>query len=175
MPKIVHKNRLFKVEESTVTVKNKKFKNHKIIEDDTVVVLPITRKGYILLEEQYRPALKSKMFEIPSGHVDKGENLHDAARRELEEETGFKAGKLTFMTFFYSAPGIVSKRENLFIAENLTTGKTSFDFDEDITVKEISIDDCIEMVRLNEIIDAKTIIALLYYKQIMNKKKLQVR
>jgi ADP-ribose pyrophosphatase len=166
MPKIVHKNKLFRVEESVITVKNKKFKNHKIIEDNTVVVLPITRKGYVLLEDQYRPALKGRMYEIPSGHIDKGENLQNAA---------FRAGKLTFMTYFYSSPGIVSKRESLFIAENLKKGTVSPDYDEDIKIKEVSIKDCIKMVQSNQIIDAKTIIALLYYKHMIGKRKTQGR
>jgi len=171
MATIVHENKLFKIEESEITIRNKKVKNHKIIENDTVVIIPITRPGYTLLEEQYRPATGMIMRELPSGHVEKGENLEEAAKRELEEETGFKADKVTFLTFFFS--GLISKKESVYIAENLTIGKVHLDADESINaVKEVSISDCLKMIENNQIIDPKTIIALLYYDHIMSKRRL---
>jgi ADP-ribose pyrophosphatase len=174
MSKIVAENNLFKVEESEVIIKNKTYKTHKIIENDIVVILPIVREGYILLEEQYRYGINKILYELPAGHVEKGENLTNAAKRELEEETGFKADKMTFMTFFYGTPGIISKRESLFVAEGLQEGTVHLDFDEEIKVREISIDDCIKMIESNEIIDAKTIIALLYYKVVTEKRRSNV-
>jgi hypothetical protein len=74
------------------------------------------------------------------------------------------------MTYFYSSPGIISKKESLYLAENLTKGITHFDSDEEITVKEFKIEDCLKMIESNEIIHAPTIIALLYFTQIMQNK-----
>ncbi|MGI0100386.1 MAG: NUDIX hydrolase [Candidatus Micrarchaeaceae archaeon] len=163
MSEIVYRNELFRIEESTVTMKDRSFKSHKIIEKDTVVILPITKSGYILLEEQYRPGMADRVYEVPSGHIDDGEDPLAAAGRELEEETGFKAGKITFATAFYSNPGMISKKESLYIAEDLRPGTAHFDEDEDIIVRERSVEECMDMVASNKIIDAKTIIALLYY------------
>lgn len=171
MTTIVHENKLFKIEESEITIRNKKVKNHKIIEKDTVVVIPITKPGYTLLEKQYRPATNLVMYELPCGHVENGENLEEAAKRELEEETGWRARKVTFLTFFNS--GLISKKESVYIAENLTKGHTHLDADEVINeVKEVSIKDCLKMIESSKITDPKTIIALLYYNHIMAKRRL---
>jgi ADP-ribose pyrophosphatase len=171
MSKIVHENGLFKVEESEVMVHKKKLTNHKILEDDIVVILPITKNGNILLEKQFRSGLNRELLELPAGHINKGEDPYKAAMRELEEETGFKANKLTFMTYFYSAPGILSKRESLYVAEDLVKGSLNLDPDEVIEVQEISLDKCIKMVESNKIIDAKSIIALLYYEHLLSVKQ----
>ncbi len=163
MPKIVHRNKLFRVEESMVMFRDRKVKNYRIVEGDTVVVLPITSSGKIILERQYRVGMPKRVYEVPSGHIDKGELPIDAALRELEEETGFRATTMEYLTSFYSCPGMISKREDLFIAKGLLQGKTAFDDDEDIQIREMSVDECMGFITSGKIMDAKTIIAVLYY------------
>lgn len=169
MSKVLLRRKIFTVKEVDITVKKRRMAADVIIESNTVAILPITRKGYMLLEIQYRPAVGKTIFEVPAGHIERNETPIHAAKRELEEETGFRAGKLKQLTHFYPSPGILSKNEYVFIATNLSKGKTSFDKDEDIATKEVSIDLALRYIRSGKIVDAKTMIAVLYYKRFIAK------
>lgn len=169
MSRILHKNRIFTVKELDFKVRKKKVKAYMVLEPNTVAILPITRKGYILLEEQYRPPIGKRIYEIPAGHIEKNERPLHSAKRELEEETGFKARRLKFLIYFYPSPGLVSKKEYLYLAEGLTKGRLALDKDEDITIKEISINDALKFIKSGKIVDAKTIIGILYYKRFINR------
>jgi ADP-ribose pyrophosphatase len=168
LSKILLKRKIFTVEEVDTTVRKRKMSADIVVEHNTVAILPITRKGYMLVELQYRPAIGKKIYEIPAGHMEKNEKPVDCARRELEEETGFKAGRLRQINYFYPSPGLLSKKEYFFIAEQLTKGKTSFDKHEDIITKEMSIPTDLKYIKSGKIVDAKTIIAILYYKHFMS-------
>ncbi|MGI0100521.1 MAG: NUDIX hydrolase [Candidatus Micrarchaeaceae archaeon] len=165
----VHKNRMFKVKEITVNMRGRKEKAYGIYKPDTVAVLPITSSGKILLEEQYRPPLGKKIYEIPAGHLERGESPADAAKRELEEETGFRTSKLRYMTVSYQAPGILCCKEYIYLAEKLGKGKQSLDMDEEITVREVSIAKVMRMIETGKITDSKTILSMLYYKRFFAK------
>lgn len=168
MSKILLKRKVFTVKEVDIAVRKRKMTADVIVESNTVAILPITRKGYMLLEVQYRPPIGKRIYEIPAGHIEKGEKPTDSAIRELEEETGFKTGKIKELTYFYPSPGLLSKKEYFFIAEKLTKGKTSFDKDEQIITKEMKISQALKYIKSGKIVDAKTIIAILYYSQFMD-------
>jgi ADP-ribose pyrophosphatase len=169
MRRTLHKNKVFRVEEITSKIRDRKVKSYIIKEPNTVAVLPITKNGYILLEEQYRIAIDKKIYEIPAGHIEKNETPLQAARRELEEETGFIAKKMKFLIYFYPTPGIINKKEYLYLAEGLSKGKISLDKDEDIITKEMRLDNALKFIKSGRITDAKTILAILYYKRFVNK------
>ncbi|MFI5412574.1 MAG: NUDIX hydrolase [Candidatus Micrarchaeales archaeon] len=170
MAKIIHSNRSFKVEEIPITVRGKKLKYYGIVCADTVGILPITRKGYILLERQYRPPTRTTLYEIPAGHIENGEKPINTAMRELEEETGYKASKIKQINFFYPSPGILCRKEYLCMAWDLKKSKLHLDKDEIIKTEEVSISKAIKMIKSNRISDGKTIIAILYYKFFIEKK-----
>ncbi|MGD0728672.1 MAG: NUDIX hydrolase [Candidatus Micrarchaeaceae archaeon] len=169
MSRIVHRNRLWSVEEFDVLIKNRRSRMYKIISPNTVTILPIANNGNIVLEMQYRPAINKIIYEIPAGHIDKGESALHAAVREVEEETGFKANKMTLLTYFYPSPGILKRKEFLFLAGKLTKGKLALEDDEIIKTKEVTLKKALALIKTGKIVDAKTIIGILYYKNYLSK------
>src|SRR3990167_5356950 len=86
--------------------KNKVVTRELVIHPGAVAIVPFVDKGHILLLKQFRYAAKGDLWEIPAGTLEKNERPLSCAKRELEEETGFKAKRWKFLTRFFSAPGI---------------------------------------------------------------------
>jgi len=117
----------------------------------------------ILLIRQYRYAAGGYMLEVPAGRPDhEGEDWEVCARRELEEETGLIAGKLTPLTTIFTTPGFTDEKIHLYMATELTTGSTKFDVDEFVEPVVLPLSEALEKVRSGEINDGKTIVTLLY-------------
>ncbi|MBI3316953.1 MAG: NUDIX hydrolase [Candidatus Omnitrophica bacterium] len=123
-----------------------------------VVIIPIPRKGRVLLIRQFRFAAKSWIWEFPAGGIEPGESIQKAATRELIEEIGMRPGKLTPVMKFYPTPGISGEIMYLFKAEKLSPAVGKPDEDEDIEVAEFSLTEVFRMIRKGKIIDAKTIL-----------------
>lgn len=117
----------------------------------------------ILLVRQYRYAAGGYLLEVPAGRPDRpGEPWEACARRELEEETGMRCGRLVPMTAIYTTPGFTDERIHLFLALDLEPGAAALDDDEFIEVERLPLSRALEAIRSGEIVDAKTICALLY-------------
>ncbi len=170
MGKILHKNRLFSVELQKITVRKRKTDYYRVVKRDTAAVLPFIDKDRILLERQYRPPIELKIYEIPAGHLEKSDSPASAARRELEEETGYKCSKIKLLTTTYPSPGVLTSKEYLFMATGLKKGKQSLDKDENISLIRVKIGTAIDMIKSGEIKDSKTIAAILYYKSFVMSK-----
>lgn len=116
----------------------------------------------VLLIKQYRYATNGTIWEIPAGVLDPGEEPIDCARRELLEEVGAKAESIEHLTSIYTTPGFTDEQIHIFLATGLTVGETSHELDEFIEVEARPISKVLEMIRDGELIDSKTISALLY-------------
>lgn len=117
----------------------------------------------ILLIRQYRYASGGYLLEVPAGRPDvAGEDWEVCARRELEEEAGYTAGRLTPMRGIFTTPGFTDEFIHLFLAEDLRPGVTAFDHDEFIESVELPLSAALEAIRTGEITDAKTVACLLY-------------
>lgn len=117
----------------------------------------------VLLIRQYRYASGGYMLEVPAGRPQfAGEDWGDCARRELEEETGYSAGRLTHLTSIYTTPGFTDERIHLFLAEDLTPGRVARDADEFIELVRLPLSAALARVESSEVTDAKTICTLLY-------------
>lgn len=127
-----------------------------------VVIVPFASKNEILLLRQFRYSAKGDMLEIPAGTLEKGERPLTCAKRELEEETGFRAKRWAFLTKFYSAPGMSNEIMWLYRADGLVPGKKQLDHDEFITHEKISLKRAETLVRKNHIQDGKTIAGILW-------------
>ena len=127
-----------------------------------VVIIAQPEPGQVVLVHQYRHATGRSLWEIPAGTMEAGENPATTAARELAEETGYRAKRLRKVWTAYSAPGFCEELLHFFIAEDLTPGETSFDEGEDIETRVFAVHEAWEMVKRNELPDAKTQIALAY-------------
>ena len=117
----------------------------------------------VLLIRQYRYATGGYLYEVPAGRpLFKGEDWEVCARRELEEETGLIAGRLTPLTTIYTSPGFTDELIHLYLAEELSTGTIARDIDEFIELVRLPLSAALAMVERGEVSDAKTICTLLH-------------
>ena len=129
-----------------------------------VGILPVDADGGIFLVRQYRHALGQHVLEIPAGIIEAGENPEDCAARELEEEIGYKAGKLTFAVTANNTIGVSNDKIYLYIAQDLMQTAQNLDEDEFLTVEKYSLTECETMIKQGKIFDSKTILAIFAYK-----------
>ncbi len=116
----------------------------------------------VLLLEQYRHAAGGTIWEIPAGVLQPGEDPAACARRELEEETGAAARTIEHLTTIYTTPGFTDEQIHLFLATDITAGEPRHERDEFIKVSTRPLSQALEMIRDGAMVDAKSIVALLY-------------
>jgi ADP-ribose pyrophosphatase len=129
------------------------------------VILARDAGGRVLLIRQYRLPPRENLWELPAGRCDAGESPLETARRELVEETGYRAARWRKLMEFYPAPGFASELMAAFVAEDLTAGKAAPEPYELIETHWSEWAEALEMVRRGEIRDAKTIATLLYWER----------
>ncbi|MDE1833892.1 MAG: NUDIX hydrolase [Candidatus Micrarchaeota archaeon] len=163
MPKILYKGKVFRIERGIRRIKGRTIIFDKIVGPDTVGVLPVFDDGRLLLEKQYRYSVGKYLYEIPAGHIDKEETASEGAIRELEEETGYRAGTIKLMFKAHPSPGSKSEFASYFVATNLKKTKTKLENDEIISVKIVKLERALQMIKKNEIRDLKTVASILFY------------
>ncbi len=129
-----------------------------------VCVMGIDENNDVLMVRQYRVPFFRMLLEAPAGKLDKNEDILSAAKREFTEETGYIAGKLTYMGEFYPTVGFLTEKIHIYIGEQLTKASQKLDEDEFLDVEKYNIDVLYDMVLKNEIKDAKTVIAIMLLK-----------
>lgn len=133
-----------------------------------VCIIPILPSGEICLIRQYRYGPRQEFIEIPAGKIDKGEKPLDCARRELSEEIGYAAKKLTFLTKIYPAIGFSNEMMWMYLGENLNKTERNLDQDEFLELVPVTIQQAFDWVKSGKISDVKTIIGILWVHQLMN-------
>ncbi len=131
-----------------------------------VAVLPILSGDRVLLVRQYRYPIDEWILEVPAGTLKNGESPEKCALRELEEETGYRAGILKKMLTIYPCPGYSTESIHIFVAYQLEKTVQRLEEDEELTVVEMSVDEAIRELLNNDVADSKTLLALLYYKYV---------
>ena len=117
----------------------------------------------VLLLRQYRYASGGYLYEVPAGMPDRpGEPWEECAARELEEETGWRAGRLLPLTRIYTTPGFCDEVIHLFLATELTPGESQLDEDEFLEVVRLPLSRALEWVRDGTVVDCKSVATLLY-------------
>jgi ADP-ribose pyrophosphatase len=126
----------------------------------SVVIVPELEPGRYLLLRQHRISVGEVLLELPAGTIEAGEKPEDCAARELEEETGYKAGQLIRLARTYSTPGYSTETMDIFLARNLEKSSSKLESDEEIELMEMDREAVARAVREGEIRDLKTIAAL---------------
>lgn len=134
-------------------------------------IVAVREDGKLLMVRQYRNALERETLEIPAGGLDTTEEPTDvAALRELEEETGFRCEKASFLISIYTTVAFCNEKIDIYVADQLIPSKQNLDEDEFINVEAHSIEDLLDMIYQGKIQDSKTVSALLaYYNKYCNK------
>ncbi|WP_276351838.1 NUDIX hydrolase [Cohnella caldifontis] len=125
-----------------------------------VAVLALTEEGKMLVVEQFRKPLEKAQVEIPAGKLEPGEDPLEAAGRELEEETGFKAASLKHLQSFSTSPGFAEEVVHLYYADELRQGEVHLDEEEFMTCEAITLEQAWQYIRDGRICDAKTLLAV---------------
>jgi len=131
----------------------------------SIVVLAVDDRDSILrilFERQYRHAAGDYLWELPAGRIDPGENELAAAKRELIEETGYRAAKWRRILKFYASPGFVAETMAVYLATGLTEGEAEPEDDEIIYKKLVPLPAAVDMVLTGKVRDAKTISSVLW-------------
>ena len=131
----------------------------------SAVMMPVDAKGRILLVRQYRLPARRFLWELPAGTVDPGEKPLQTARRELVEETGYRARKWTKLAEFYPSPGFLSEKMTIYLATGLTAGEAKPMDDERIATRWFRAKEIDDMICTGKILDAKTNIGFLRWKR----------
>jgi ADP-ribose pyrophosphatase len=131
----------------------------------SVVIMPVDDSGSesrVLLVRQYRHAAGRSLWELPAGRIDEGESRLAAAKRELLEETGFRARRWKRALRFWASPGFLDETMDIYLATGLSAGDAQPEDDEDIQARFFPLAQAVRMVLRGSILDAKTIAGVLW-------------
>lgn len=132
--------------------------------DGAAAVVPVLPDGRILMVRQYRNALERETLEIPAGKLDAADEPGlQCARRELEEETGYKSDQLEWLITLRTTVAFCDEKIEIYVAQNLKPSKQNLDEDEFVDVKAYTLKELKEMIYSGTIQDSKTAAALLAY------------
>lgn len=131
--------------------------------NDWVLTIPVIGDSFVMVR-QWRHAMEAITMEFPGGVADRNEDIMAAAARELEEETGYRPGKMTHLATLSPNPGLFKNRYHIFLAENLMqVGEQCLDDDELLNCKLVKIDDVIESFGTGEYVNALMVTAMAFY------------
>lgn len=141
----------------------KRLRREVVVHPGAVVILGFLPDQRLLLIRNRRYTIEQTLVELPAGTLEKGEDPINCAGRELMEETGYIAGRLKALGSFYSSPGIMTEKMYVYAAYDLEHQGQSLDESEEIIVLPVTMERAIDMIRQGEIVDGKTIAAILLY------------
>ncbi|CDE88510.1 TPA: NUDIX hydrolase [Candidatus Gastranaerophilales bacterium HUM_20] len=159
---MMYDGRIIKVYKDNVELADGKKSFREVVRHSGgVVILAIKDYDKILLVKQYRYPIGETVLELPAGKLEKGEDPFEAAKRELEEETGYCANKWTDLGYINTSPGFSDEKLYLYLAQDLEYTHCHPDEGEIIQAFEYKYDDVLKMIDNGEINDAKTICGLM--------------
>ena len=157
----IYEGKIFDILLAKIREGDVEYERETVSHNGSAVIVPVFADKTIALVKQYRHAAGKYLWEIPAGSLEKGENPEEGARRELEEEVGVTAKTFEKLIEFYLSPGFLSEKMFVYLATNLTETEQQLEADELIEIKRVSFRHAFEMIKNNEIEDAKSIIGLL--------------
>jgi ADP-ribose pyrophosphatase len=131
-----------------------------VVHRGAVALVPMVDAGHVCLVRNRRYAVGKVLLEVPAGTIDDGESPAQTAARELTEETGYRAGRIRLIRDWYVSPGVMTERMFLFLCEDLVSGESDQQPDEDLETVLVPWAEAMAMVEDGRIEDAKTMLAL---------------
>ncbi len=156
---------IFRVVTGSAEIDTGELVRRDVVDHDGGVAVVAVHEGKVLLVKQFRIAAGKALLELPAGRREGQEDPAFRAGQELEEEVGYRAGKLTPLSSYFSSAGFTSERMHLFVATELTPVARRPEFDERIEVVAVPVEEIPALVGGGELEDAKTMIGLLLYWQ----------
>ncbi|TCT15024.1 ADP-ribose pyrophosphatase [Natranaerovirga pectinivora] len=167
----IYNGKIVKLVKDKVKLPNNKETYFELVQHNgAAAIVPVDKRGKIILVEQFRNAANGLTLEIPAGTLEKDEDPLVCAKRELEEETGFTSENLTFLIKFYTSIGFCDEVIHVYIANDLQESQQNLDEDEFVNLKTYSLEEITKMIFDGTIVDSKTISAILAYKNYINEK-----
>jgi len=158
----IYKGRLLEVKREDVVLADGTPTSREVVyHPGAVAMVPLKEDDTLVLVRQFRLPTGKALLEIPAGTLEAGEEPEACAQRELAEEVGFWAGRLTHLASIYLAPGYSSELIHLFAAEELQPNKREADGDERLEIVEVSLAQALEMIYKKELKDAKTVTGII--------------
>jgi ADP-ribose pyrophosphatase len=160
----VFSGKRFSVERDRITLPDGRTTvRETVVHGGAAAMLPIDSEGRLIFVRQYRHSARAMTLEIPAGTIERGEEPLACAEREIEEETSYRAGRMTLMFSMYSSIGICSEVLYIYLAEDLVKGEAHPDEDEFINIERYTLEESINKIYSGEICDSKTIAAVFAY------------
>ena len=161
--KAVYDGRIISVENWQVRLPDGREAFREVVKHPgAAAIVPVDNDGHVTLVRQHRVVIDRMTWEIPAGKLNfAGEDHFDCAVRELEEETGLRAGKWDLLTRVDTTPGFCTERIALYLATDLTQHETHADEDEFLLIKRIPLKDAVDQVLAGQLSDAKTALGIL--------------
>jgi ADP-ribose pyrophosphatase len=174
--KLSYEGPLFRVYTDEILEQGRKVMRDVVRHNGSVVVLAIDdakskRDPLIVMERQYRHAAKEYLLEVPAGKLEEGEDALAGAKRELLEETGFRAARWRKMVRYFASPGFLGEWMQVFIAEGLTVGEAQPEYDEQLEIEMMPLSKLLAMIEAGKVHDGKTLISVMLYDRLRQRGK----
>jgi ADP-ribose pyrophosphatase len=162
--RVIYEGRILTLRVDTVRTMDGRETTREVVEHGAVIgVVAVDNEGNVLLERQYREATGKELLEIPAGGIDPGEDPETAVIREMQEETGFRPGKVVRLRGFYLSPGFCNEYLHLYLATDLEPGRLYAEDTPGIEVVKVPLAEIPALVASGNVEDAKTVAGLLFY------------
>jgi ADP-ribose pyrophosphatase len=174
--KLSYEGPLFRVYTDEIVENGREVTRDVVRHNGSVVILAIDdsknkRDPMIVMERQYRHAAKEYLLEVPAGKMEEGEDALAGAKRELLEETGFKAKRWRKMVRYFASPGFLGEWMQVFVAEGLTLGDAQPEYDEQLEIEMMPLSKLLSMIEKGKIYDGKTLISVMLYARLRQAEK----
>ena len=167
--KDIYTGKVITVKVSTVEIKDQKYSQREIVSHPGgACVVAINESKKIILVRQFRKPIENYTIELPAGKLESNEDPKNCIKRELHEETEYISHDMKFIQSFYTSPGFSTERIYIYFAKVKEKNEPNPEDDEMIDVLEVSLNEALDMIKRNEISDAKTIIGINWLKDNQN-------
>ncbi len=161
MKQPIYKGKILELSVETVRLPNGAMADVELIaHPGAAAVVPFKDDGTVIMIRQYRHAVGGVIYEIPAGTLRPGEDPWDCARREVEEEIGYKVGTLEPLVSLLTTPGFTNEIIHIFCGKELMPGTQNLGADEVLEIIELPLARTMDLIKDGTINDAKTIIGL---------------